>query len=469
MLLQFSVSNYKAFKGLQTLNMAASNYDKSLPENCIERVIPGVKPKKWVKGIALYGANASGKSTLLEAMKDLADWVKNSAKITDPNDRIIQVKPFALDREAKNEPTAFNIAFVSNNLRYEYRVAATQSRIWHESLRCFPEGKEFVWFRRDWIQSKEKYEFESSNLKDNNLLNDIKKRTLSNVLFISKAVAENVDYFSSAYDWFQKTLSFIDLGINGKLNSFLSSREIYNNTETGYRIVKLLKNADTGINNIIIDKSNSAQTYLNFKSNSLIDPYNTTLDVEVDENEEFINPVDFYFHYHLNPDRFLNRPTFLHKAASAKLIELGWHEQSSGTQRLYSLAGHIISKSFSGSVVFLDEIETSLHPILVRKLLNLIFSVKENPNGAQVIFTTHNPLLLDPTLIRRDQVWFTDKDDNGCAHLYPLTDYEPRKGESLIRGYLSGRYGAVPFIPEGLLGSFGKEPARDNSAEDADG
>jgi AAA15 family ATPase/GTPase len=101
-----------------------------------------------------------------------------------------------------------------------------------------------------------------------------------------------------------------------------------------------------------------------------------------------------------------------------------------------------------------DELETSMHPLMVRELLRLFFSIKENPNGAQILFTTHNPLLLDATLLRRDQVWFTDKDADGEAHLYPLTDYGPRKGESLVRGYLSGRYGAVPFVPAGLLGSF---------------
>ena len=91
---------------------------------------------------------------------------------------------------------------------------------------------------------------------------------------------------------------------------------------------------------------------------------------------------------------------------------------------------------------------------MVRELLRLFFSATENPNGAQILFTTHNPLLLDATLLRRDQVWFTDKDADGEAHLYPLTDYSPRKGESLVRGYMSGRYGAVPFVPAGLLGSF---------------
>ena len=106
----------------------------------------------------------------------------------------------------------------------------------------------------------------------------------------------------------------------------------------------------------------------------------------------------------------------------------------------------------NGYVVGVDEIESSMHPSMVVELLRLIFDSSTNAHGAQCLFTTHNPLLLDPTLLRRDQVWFADKDEEGATHLYPLTEYKPRKGESLTRGYMAGRYGAVPFIPEGLLG-----------------
>ena len=131
-----------------------------------------------------------------------------------------------------------------------------------------------------------------------------------------------------------------------------------------------------------------------------------------------------------------------------------------GPQRWFALAGPWLDILRNGSTVCIDELETSLHPLMLRALLELMFSASENPNGAQILFTTHNPLLLDATLLRRDQVWFTDKDAHGAAHLYPLTDYQPRKGESLVRGYLSGRYGAVPFLPEGLLGTFTMPPAK---------
>jgi AAA15 family ATPase/GTPase len=148
------------------------------------------------------------------------------------------------------------------------------------------------------------------------------------------------------------------------------------------------------------------------------------------------------------------QPELTHRTNSGQAVPLPWQRESAGTHRLFALVGPWLHILRSGYTVCVDELETSMHPLMVRELLRLFFSDKENSSKAQIIYSTHNPLLLDPTLIRRDQVWFTDKDDEGRAHLYPLTDYEPRVGESLVRGYLAGRYGAVPFVPEGLLGTF---------------
>jgi len=145
-------------------------------------------------------------------------------------------------------------------------------------------------------------------------------------------------------------------------------------------------------------------------------------------------------------------PELSHYSGQSSPIPLPWDVESAGTRRLFALAGPWLDILKRGRVVCIDELETSMHPLMVRELLRLFMSAEENANGAQIIFTTHNPLLLDTTLIRRDQIWFTDKDREGASHLYPLTDYSPRKGESLVRGYMSGRYGAVPFIPSGLLG-----------------
>ena len=105
-----------------------------------------------------------------------------------------------------------------------------------------------------------------------------------------------------------------------------------------------------------------------------------------------------------------------------------WESESAGTRRLFELAGPWLDIVSNGYTVCVDELEASMHPLMVRELLRLFFSATENPKGAQILFTTHNPLLLDATLLRRDQVWFTDKDADGEAHLYPLTDYQSAQG-----------------------------------------
>jgi hypothetical protein len=145
-------------------------------------------------------------------------------------------------------------------------------------------------------------------------------------------------------------------------------------------------------------------------------------------------------------------PELTHRGAGGIDVPLPWNVESAGTQRLFALAGMWLNILADGDIVCIDELDTSMHPLMAMELLRLLFSDKENSKRAQIIFTTHNPILLDTTLMRRDQVWFTDKNNEGEGHLYPLTEYAPRKEESLIRGYLSGRYGAVPFLPKGLFG-----------------
>ena len=141
----------------------------------------------------------------------------------------------------------------------------------------------------------------------------------------------------------------------------------------------------------------------------------------------------------------------MHKAEGIEPVALDFDdEESDGTRRFFALLGPWLDILDNGYTAFVDEIETSLHPILVRELLKLLFCGKNNPRGAQIVFTTHNPVFLDSTLIRRDQVWFTEKSPRGETHLYPLTDYQPRKDEALAKGYLAGRYGAIPFLEEGL-------------------
>lgn len=442
MLLQFSVSNYRCFRKLQTLNLAASPQDKTLPENLITTDLPGLAGKQWLKGVSIYGANASGKSTVIEALKALATMVTKSASMTDPADPIPQVEPFVLAPEEADSPTAFAVAMVAGGTRYEYRVAATRNRIWHESLRAFPTAKPQLWFARDWNAASAAYEWTperpSGFERDRRLEGD----TLANMLFLSKHVASNRKELDPVFRWFKSRLTFLDLGIRTTIGLAFTQDQIERRTTLHGPIVDLLRHADFGVT--------GARVVENAPPPELLDAF---------------TQASPHVRQRLRRE-FQLIPELLHRATEESVVPLPWSSESAGTQRFFALAGPWLDILANGYTVFVDELETSMHPLMVRELLRLLFSAKSNPHGAQIVFTTHNPLLLDMTLMRRDQVWFTDKDSAGESHLYPLTDYAPRNSESLVRGYMSGRYGGVPVFPRGLLG--GQEPYEVIRADDVE-
>lgn len=451
MLLQFSVSNFRALRDLQTLNLAASNRDKSLPENTLDPDLPGLKGKRWLKGIALYGANASGKSTVIEAMEALSKWVGLSAKTTDPEESIFFIEPFALDPEVmEEEPTAFAIVFVVDQVRFEYRVAATKKLVVHESLRAWPLGKEQIWFERDWNSANGVHDFTPENPTGLPRNRDIEQRTLRNMLYLSKAVAENRKEVAPAFRWLVSQFKFLDLSPRAELSKRFTLGQIDGtDDEFKSRIIEILKHADLGI-----------------------------VDVRAVKKSLFNNETWKELLQELSPEkakafeglhRFESQePQLHHQGPGNAKVPLEWARESAGTHRLFALIGPWLNILKNGYTVCIDEIETSMHPIMVKELLKLFFSDEKNGNGAQVIFTTHNPLFLDGNLLRRDQVWFTDKDEEGAAHLYPLSEYQPRQDESLIRGYMAGRYGAVPFIPRGLLGNWSSLEESESSKENLD-
>jgi len=450
MLLQFSVSNFRALRGVQTLNLAASNYDKTLPENTLSPDLPGLKGKRWLKVVALYGANASGKSTVLEAMEALSDWVGQSAKTTDPEEGIPFVDPFALDAKAELEPTAFAIVFVAGKVRFEYRVAATKSLVIHESLRAWPLGKEQIWFERNWNPETGTHEFTPENPTGLPRNRDIEQRTLRNMLYLSKAVAENRKEVEPAFRWLVSRFRFMDLSKRAMNGTKSTLNQIGGNNEAlKERILKVLRHADLGITDaVIVDKEISGNAL------RILD----TLRAEMSKSPESRAQT---------PPR-LQEPQLSHQGPGINPVPLDWKRESAGTKLLFALIGPWLDMMENGFTICIDEIETSMHPIIVRELLKLIFSESENTGGAQVIFTTHNPLFLDRTLLRHDQIWFTDKDEEGAAHLYPLTEYKPRQGETLIRGYMAGRYGAVPFVPRGLMGTCFTQSETETNKGDLD-
>ena len=313
-------------------------------------------------------------------------------------------------------------------MRYEYEVLYDAAFVWDEELTSYPEGQPRTLFKRITDRSNPN---EVSWEPQNSSLKDIRSLVLPNMLFLSRAANLNKAEVFPAYHWFTKTLNMLNLAVNGMLSPQGTAIILHSEKQGAAKeppltedILSLVRQADFGLLGVsIVEKETE------YRAQVPGQPGWSTVK---------------------GPRKRLEA-VMQHRGREDHAYELNYGQQSGGTQRFFALAGPWIQFLREGRVLFIDELESSLHPMLVRHLVALFMDPDINVRNAQLIFTTHNPLLLDLKLLRRDQIWFTEKRDEGATTLYPLTEYSPRKDESILRGYLAGRYGGVPFIPHGLL------------------
>jgi uncharacterized protein len=428
MLIDFKVTNFRSIREEQTLSLVASNYEKDLPDCVIERDLPGLSGVKFLRGAAIYGANASGKSNVLQAIRFLANFVCNSATNIQPGEST-QTEPFKLDQTSITQPSKFEITFVAEETRYLFGLSLTAQRVVEEYLVAYPKGLPQRWYHRNYDEQQQTYTWArpATGFKRDKSLEE---KTRENSIFLSVAPQFNHPQLTPVFNWFQTNFHFIQLSADGGFSPDFTAKQLAKPDHYD-RILTLLKNADIGVSDA---KFVRVPITIEMAAKILSEKAIKALKLE----EVLAN-------------REKMEIQLSHKVAGMDPVSLDFEsEESAGTRRFFSLIGPWLDILESGKTVFIDEIETSLHPLLIRELLKLLFSAENNPKGAQVVFTTHNPILLDTTLMRRDQIWFTEKSSTGATHLYPLTDYQPRRDEALVKGYLSGRYGGIPFIPEGL-------------------
>ena len=429
MLIEFKVTNFRSIREEQTFSLVASNADKDLPACVIEQELPGMSGVRFLKGAAIYGANASGKSNIIQAIHFLEKFVRQSATKIQPNDPT-GAEPFKLDRDSAAKPSEFEITFVAEGIRYVYGASMTRERIIEEYLFAYPKGSPQRWYHRTYNAEQNVYEWAkpSTAFKHDKSLQE---KTRGNSLFLSVGPQFNHEQLTTVFNWFKKELRFVHLSADYAMLNPAFTAELLNNPEKRARIISLLKSADFGVADA---KAQEREISIDDLKKNL--PKEVLDKIIASGNKAKMSTVEI---------------SLFHQARNAEPVVLDFDdEESAGTRRFFSLLGPWLNILDNGYTVFIDEIETSLHPVLVRELLKILFCERNNPKGAQIVFTTHNPVLLDNTLIRRDQVWFTEKTPEGTTHLYPLTYYKPRKDEALAKGYLAGRYGAIPYLPEGL-------------------
>jgi AAA15 family ATPase/GTPase len=420
MLVEFRVKNFRSLRDEQALNLVAST-DKSLLDT--HALGTGLKAAPHLlKSAVVYGANASGKSNLIKALQYMRGVVLESAALQ-PGQTFDRLQPFELDATSGSLPTEFEVTFILDGVRYQYGFAMNAQRIVSEQLLVYKAFKPQRWFERrfDAESGKDVYEFGPGLKGAKNLWEGA---TRSNALFLSMAVQLNSEALRPVFDWFFNRL--VIFNEQSPLSPHFSV-QMLKQAEQRKAICEFLRAADIGIADIEVATKQAMVHTMNFDL--------ATGKREETASEQTVDEVRFH---HITE----------HGKATFDLMD-----ESSGTRNLLFLTGPILDILGKGLTLVVDELDTSLHTLLVQALVRLFHRTEVNTGGAQLIFTTHDTSLLDAYgLFRRDQVWFVEKRPDQSSSLYPLLDFSPRKNEALERGYLQGRYGALPFLRHQSLG-----------------
>jgi AAA15 family ATPase/GTPase len=429
MLVEFSAENYRSIQEKQTLSMVAADNETMLDSNTFP--VPDNDDLRLVTSAAIYGPNASGKSNLLKAIQVLKNLVIKSASRMQTGDKL-PVEPFRLNSETAKKPSSFEVIFIHDDIRYEYGVSLNRERVFEEWLIAYPNEIQQNWFSREYLPDNPKFQTdEGYKWSFGKGLKGEKKRiqrfVRSNSLFISHAAQNNHPQLTEVFDFFENEIN-ITSSTEVQLRELdLSIRMCEEDNNFREQIVNLLSEADIGISDIRLESGESINNMQLLIKNLFIPEFEYQ-EIEEGDTIEIMKVITIHKMNDSNSE-----------------IELEMSDESAGTRRLFNIAGYLLWVLECGEVLIIDELDRSLHPVLSKALLKMFNNPEINKNNAQLIFTTHDTTLLDGEIFRPDQIWFTEK-DNSMTKLYSLFDFRPREDESLQKGYLLGRYGAIPFI-----------------------
>lgn len=402
MILEFSVKNFLSFKEKVTFSMIA-NSNKELNDNYVE-----IGGNKVLKSAAIYGANASGKSNLFKILTRVVLMLRSSNSV-DINAKLPLI-PFKLDKGSVNKPSEFEIKFILDETRYVYGFIADKDKIYDEYLYYYPNGRETKIFDRTNINEY------SYTQKDEKILREIEAKNAQNKFFLATATNWNFDKTKAAYN-------FLTNGIGTCNNLEILKNMAYKMYETNPDYLKdfaidFLQKADFNIEDYQIS--------------------------QIDVPGEFLTAIPEFIAKTLPDKPKAYQVLFKHKNSDNYL---SIDEESLGTQMIFAFIPFLADSLKNKKVLIIDELDKSLHPFLVQYIVEIFNDAEINKNGSQLIFNTHDTNLLDLNILRRDQIWFTEKNsETGESDLYSLSDFSVRKQENVEKGYMLGRYGAVPFI-----------------------
>jgi AAA15 family ATPase/GTPase len=410
MIIDLTVTNFRSIKAAQTLSMFVENARGNLPENI---AFPNADKIGALKTVGIYGANASGKSNILLAFEALKYIAAYSGDLKD-GARILAYEPFILSDSTKHAPVSFEIEFfTSDNVRFVYAVSFSANKITKESLDFYPSKTKANLFNRQENSTWESISFGS-------LYKGGKKRFafFQNNSYLSKAgnSADSPVIIRTAYDFLIN--GFLHIGAEEKIKT------IVDDINDPILLSDILCGIDTGISKISIENT------------------------EVEE-KNFIFPKDTpeIIKQHIiskNRRKFF----FSHKADNGEIEKFPEHLESSGTLKMFNMLPVLMHIFATGGVLLLDELDNNLHPHIAELIIKLFNDDQVNKKNAQLIFSTHNIQIMSPEYFRRDQVWFTEKND-GATELYSLESFDKNQVKTTSpygQWYSEGRFGAVPKI-----------------------
>jgi len=417
MLLEFSVKNFLSIKDEITLSMVATK-DKSIDYNLTK-----FNKDNLLKSAAIYGPNGSGKTNILHAIYYATRLIIYSHN--KQQGETFQIKPFILDKNYENEPSSFNLVFEINGIKYIYKFSLDKNKIHEETLWHYPPPyrRKRIIFSRD-INASKVYNFPQ----DEKFQREIEGHTLDNMLYLSRSA--NMKYAKTAVivDWFLKNKESM-FPENFMLTDLRTKELLARDDDNKYKITDFISKADKSIIGIEMEENDVGDNFLNENNFLKILP-KEVIDKVVEDARRKVKTI------HSGIDEKGNKIQ----------VRFELSEEAKGTRKMFRLSGSFIDALSNGQLLVIDEIETSLHPNLVRCLIETFNNPEYNKHGAQLIFTTHNTHLMHNTIMRRDQIWLTEKGDDQGTRLSSLCEFSIRPDENIEKGYLLGRYGAIPNI-----------------------
>ena len=414
MLINFSFGNFCSFRDIKSLRMEAGRVD-DLTESVIEkdgfRLLPVA---------AIYGANSSGKTNVIKALGWFRYIVTKNSKL-DPDDTLLQL-PFLLDVQTREAPTVFEIQILLDSTVYRYGFEYLPTEIVSEWL-YEKEVKPYAKERRLFQREKQEIDISSEYFPEGK---NKKKLTRTNRLFLSLVAQLNGNISQKLIKYLSRcnTIS----GIEGGGYEQLSLKMIEHHSEGYQEAMELFKKLDLGFTAIEVGEKEVP--------NGRKERLAALQDVDPQKNQNAKDYETYTTHNVYGKEgKVVGYTRF-----NAEIFE------SNGTKKIISLSGPIFHTLLHGRVLFVDELDAKLHPMLTRAIVRLFMDKETNPKGAQLVFTTHDTHLLYKEYLRRDQVWFTEKDATEASDLYSLFEFKERNDRNFEKDYIQGRYGAIPFI-----------------------